>query len=295
MESSRPSAEGTPPPDPTPEELELFLKSFAFQPASAFECFGRGNVAVAVRLEALRKQVPLPSAPIVPVSEALPSHSPPPVQTALPSHSAPTEPPALKLPADHKPVLVFDTETTALSPPIVCQLAFVVIENGAPTRSYDQILKLPPDVFVGKTAQGIHGISTRDCRTKGVDAHAALADFATECQRVLLAGGRVVAHNISFDIRAINATREAHGVPDAGENQSLELKDGFCTKSRSNAHSPLKNRKGYRKPFSNSELYHFFYDAPPTWARLHRCALCAHSLANTYLTICLVLTAPTTT
>ena len=286
MKSSGPSAEGTPLPNPTPQELERFFQSFAFEPASAFECFGRGNVAVAARLDALRKQVPPSLAAIVPVPEAMPSRAPPlPVPLTPPPHSAPMEPPPLKLPPDHPPVLVFDTETTALSPPIVCQLAFVIIENGTPTKSYDQILKLPHGVFVGRIAQSIHGISTQDCRTKGVDARAALADFATDCQRVLLAGGRIVAHNISFDIRAINATREAHGVADAGENQALELKDGFCTKNRSNAHSPLKNRKGHRKPFTCAEMYEFFYDSPPTWARLHRCALRAHSLPTHTLTI----------
>ena len=173
------------------------------------------------------------------------------------------------MPAGHKPVVVFDTETTGLKPPIVCQLAYVVVENGAVGVEYDALLKLPPGVRIGKQAQTIHGISNQDVAKRGVDAADALELFARTCARVRLAGGRVVAHNSKFDVRAIRETRLAHNVIDHDENQTLEDSDAFCTMAESKQHSPLQDRAGRRKAFRNEELYAHFFGSPPSWARLH--------------------------
>ena len=165
-----------------------------------------------------------------PQAQRDPSPPPPPMRL-LPR-------PSLQMPAGHKPVVVFDTETTGLKPPIVCQLAYVVVENGAVGVEYDALLKLPPGVRIGKQAQTIHGISNQDVAKRGVDAADALELFARTCARVRLAGGRVVAHNSKFDVRAIRETRLAHNVIDHDENQTLEDSDAFCTMAESKQHSP---------------------------------------------------------
>ena len=196
----------------------------------------------------------------------------PPTEAAVPPapllHTDGTRP-QLVMPVGHKPVLVFDTETVGLHPPIVCQLAYVLVEGGVVAREVSSILKLPHGVRVQKGAFDVHGISTEQCARDGVDAQAALKDFCELVQAVLLQGGSIVGHNVTFDVRAIEATRKAHEVIDLGNNQSLQKTDTFCTMRSSASHSTLRDKANRRKPFKNEELYAELYGSPPTWARLH--------------------------
>lgn len=145
----------------------------------------------------------------------------------------------------------------------------MVVQNGAISIEYDQLLQLPPGVRIGKQAQAVHGISNADCAKRGVDAADALELFAIECARILSTGGRVVAHNSKFDVRAVRETRLAHNIIDCGENQTLEVGDTFCTMTASKQYSQLKDKAGRKKAFKNEELYQYFHNCPPTWARLH--------------------------
>jgi len=213
-----------------------------------------------------------------------PMAPPPPPSPPTPLSASPAAPPAdadtgaadlkhppIKTALGHPPVLVFDVETTGLKPLIVCQLAYLVIENGAVSKTYDEIFKLPTGVVVEERARRIHKISTLDCETLGVDPTDALETFAREASRVVLQGGRLVAHNANFDTRAINTTRLAHDIIPFGENQDLDVRDTFCSMQRSRKFSPLKDKANKTKPFSNEELYEFLYDEKPTFATLHRC------------------------
>jgi DNA polymerase III epsilon subunit-like protein len=291
-------------PTRTLDDIALLMRSFATD-GDAFYFFGASSMEqVEERIANLHlNTVPLVRDPIArrpPIQldyericysePPQPPQPPPPLRTAHRPRSAPAavesaqsarEPsppppavvplsrPPLVMPIGHKPVLVFDTETTGLSPPIVCQLAYVVVENGAVAIEYDQLLKLPQGVRIGKQAQAVHGVSNQDVAARGVGAADALELFARTCARILLAGGRVVAHNSSFDVRAVRETRLAHNVIDHDENQTLELKDTFCTMKHSKEHSPLKDKAGRRKAFKNDELYLHNFGSPPSWARLH--------------------------
>ena len=301
MEDAQAEGASRPSPPRTLEDIALLMRSFQ-EDGDAFYFFGASSMQeVDDRIANLHLgTVPLVRAPIPrrpplrldsdfppppPTAAPLPrSHSAPAAvlqqrqQAAAPSPRGPSPPPppvrplprpTLKMPAGHKPVVVFDTETTGLSPAIVCQLAYAVVENGAIAIEYDQLLKLPAGVRIGKQAQQIHGISNHDVARRGVDAADALELFARTCSRVLLAGGRVVAHNSKFDVRALRETRTAHNVIDHSENQTLEVSDTFCTMAESKQHSPLKDRAGRRKAFKNEELYAHFFGSPPSWARLH--------------------------
>lgn len=169
-----------------------------------------------------------------------------------------------------RPVMFFDTETTSISPPIVCQLAFVVFESGIPVFQYDNVLTLPDRTTVAPQAFKVHGISTRDCNTKGVCAVQALEFFAIIAKGILSQGGRVVAHNSQFDCRAIQTTRNAWSIIETPENPELAQDDLFCTMKESKKYSNLVDKRGSRKAFRNSELYQHFHDGrEPTWARLH--------------------------
>ena len=178
--------------------------------------------------------------------------------------------PPLVVPEGSKPVLFFDTETIGLKPAIVCQLAYLVVEGGTVTTEYDQILKLPPGVKVSPQAQKVHGISTRDTQRKGVDAEEAMRAFAVEAHRVLEAGGRVVAHNSKFDVRAVRETREAWQMVDVPvTNPALTDADTFDTMMASKPHSPLLDKAGRRKAFRLEEWYVHLFGSPPAFARLH--------------------------
>ena len=168
------------------------------------------------------------------------------------------------------PIMVFDTETTSISPPIVCQLAYVVFQDGVPAFQYDNVFTLPTNTIVAPQAFKVHGISTRDCTTKGVCAVQALELFAATAKRILSQGGRVVAHNSQFDCRAIQKTRNAWSIIETPENPEIGQNDFFCTMKESKQYSLLLDKRGHRKAFKNSELYQHFNDGrEPTWARLH--------------------------
>ena len=198
-----------------------------------------------------------------------PTPPPPPPPPASPKNA--NKMPEILFPEGIRDFLVFDTETTGLSPAIVCQIAYITVENGIITNEYDQLLQLPTGSKISKQAQNVHGISNDDCSKNGVPASEALGTFAMTCARILASGGRIVAHNSKFDVRAIRETRVAHGMVDA-ENRTLEDKDTFCTMKESKSHSPLIDRAGRQKVFKNEELYKHFYETLPEWAKLH-CAI----------------------
>ena len=220
-----------------------------------------------------RVRGPPPEAP----SEAPPEAScklpeaPPeaPLEDSYKLPEAPPEPPTLKTMPKltincSKTIVVFDTETTGLKPAIICQLAFLVIEEGVVVREVDTILKLPEGVRIQKGAQDIHKISNEMCNRLGVDAHEALSEFLCLCRSVLANDGLVVAHNSSFDSRAIKETCEKWDIFCDFENENV-----FCTMKNSKHFSPLLNKAGHKKQFRNDELYEFFYNQGPDFATLH--------------------------
>jgi len=208
--------------------------------------------------------LPAPSAPLAP--PASPTRN---EDNALKSQPPSPEMPKMVFPIGTRSLLVFDTETVGLTPPIICQLAYLVVEDGVVTTKYNQLLRLPVGARISTQAQQVHGISNVDCARRGVVAYEALELFARTCARIIAAGGRIVAHNSKFDVRAIRSTRLAHNVIDAAENQPLEVNDTFCTMTNSKQYSPLKDKAGRRKAFKLSELYEYLYGCPPTFARLH--------------------------
>tara|TARA_Y100000591_G_C21760633_1_gene659908 strand:- start:55 stop:897 length:843 start_codon:yes stop_codon:yes gene_type:complete len=180
--------------------------------------------------------------------------------------------PTLNIPSTMQDCLVFDTETTGLGKPIVCQLAYILVRNGSVSIEYDHLLRLPPGVFIERQAQRVHKITTRRCAQTGVDAADALKTFSRHARHVLDNNGRVIAHNGNFDVRAIRTTLVAWSVADGEECPQLHSSDIFCTMRHSKPHSPLVDRRGRTKAFKNDELYSFLRGEPPSFARLH-CAI----------------------
>ena len=161
-----------------------------------------------------------------------------------------------------KPVLVWDTETAGLGQPGICQLSYILSENGTITE-YDRILKLPPTVRMSPAAVNIHKI-TAEASAAGSDPGPELLLFWKTVQRVLAAGGTVVGHNVNFDTGAFNFSCSKLGL-----TNELDARHFLCTMQQSKQHSHLVNARGFPKQFKLSELYERLYGEPPRWARLH--------------------------
>jgi DNA polymerase III epsilon subunit-like protein len=145
------------------------------------------------------------------------------------------------------------------------QLAYVVVEGGELAAEYESLLRLPVGHRVSAGAQEIHGISTKEANAQGADPKIAIREFWEMLNYVWARGGRVVSHNIKFDMRAFNYTAQALGLT------GLEVADswGFCTMVESYPYSTLKTKNGRRKAFKNEELYYHLYGTRPDWAKLH--------------------------
>jgi DNA polymerase III epsilon subunit-like protein len=161
-----------------------------------------------------------------------------------------------------KPVLVWDTETSGLARPAICQIAYILYEDGA-TVEYCKILRLPGGLRMTRQAQEIHKISQSMCDA-GAYPVPELYAFFKLVDHVIEQGGVVVAHNCKFDVRAFNTTSKALGL-------TIELDDRhmFDTMVSSAAYSPLKTTNGRRKNFKNEELYAHLFGSAPDPTQLH--------------------------
>jgi len=162
-----------------------------------------------------------------------------------------------------KPVLIFDTETAGLGAPAICQLSYICMRPGDAVVEYDKILKLPDGIKMSPDAVKIHRV-TASMSAAGADPVQELEAFFNLVSEIKDKGGQIVAHNATFDVRAVNFTAD-----NVGMTQTLKATDVMCTMRCSSAHSPLRTSNGRRKPFRLCELYAHLFGRPPVWARLH--------------------------
>lgn len=141
------------------------------------------------------------------------------------------------------------------------QIAYAVLDATG-YREHERILMTPFDVVVSEDASRTNGISTERVRREGVHPVPQLEQLLTECLRVQDAGGRVVAHNASFDKRMIRQTLARQ---EALFGFNIDM---FCLQSRTSKHSPLVNACGARKPFRNEELHDHLFNEKTT-EKLH--------------------------
>lgn len=191
-----------------------------------------------------------------PVLESNAEPSPSPVE-ASPSVEA-SPPPRLHV--------VFDTETTGLFDAHVVQLAYIVFtDDGTEVKRYNKILKLIPGKRIDPRAVEVHRINMSKMHHEGVEPVKELNDFVSVCADVVVSGGRIIAHNASFDVKAINTTLSAWETFPVLVEQSLT----FCTMKNSKTHSPLTDRRGWRKNFRNDELFAHLFGKAPDLGPLH--------------------------
>lgn len=161
-----------------------------------------------------------------------------------------------------RPTLVWDTETAGLGAPGICQLSYILIEDGKLTE-YDKILRLPMHVRMSSKATSIHRI-TAEASAAGAHAAPELLSFWEVAQRVMRSGGEVVGHNVAFDCRAFDFTCEKLGF-----TRELQHTHMIDTMVLSKPYTHLRNVRGHPKQYRLAELYERLFGAPPDWARLH--------------------------
>lgn len=106
----------------------------------------------------------------------------------------------------HGTVVVFDVETTGLSPAHdeVIDLAAVKLVAGRPTERFEALLR--PTRPLGESA-AVHGISEETLQTHGRDPAEVFRDFARFAEGAVLVG-----HNVSFDLSMIRAHAARLGI-----------------------------------------------------------------------------------
>ena len=162
--------------------------------------------------------------------------------------------------------LVFDVETTGLYKPHVVQLAYIIFTSlGTEIKRYNQLLSLPSGKRIDSRAIEVHKITMDQVEQHGKPALKELVAFVRQCAEIVGNGGRVIAHNSQFDVRAVNTTLSARSL-----NPSLmDVQFTFCTMKQSKIHSTLVDKAGRRKVLKNSELFEHLFGREPDLGPLH--------------------------
>lgn len=154
----------------------------------------------------------------------------------------------------------FDTETTGISKDdVVIQHAIGFYdENGNLLQSSCNIWKLPQNIQISESAYKVHQIGRERVNREGIDAKEELRLFQDICIELKKRNLKIIAHNASFDHRMLKQTAEKYNV-----DFVLQNNDFFCTMKHSKYILNLKNKIGYLKNPSNTELYlHFMNEEP---------------------------------
>ena len=160
--------------------------------------------------------------------------------------------------------LVFDTETCGLRKSVI-ELAWVLSdERGEELCSHSELWHPPPDESIDPGAFAVHGISESKLLREGTCAVPGLKQFVRLFGAAVKAGVKIVCHNAAFDVARMNHTLRKHDL-----NDTLLLKDTFCTMQRTKRRCNLYQANGRLKNPRNDELFEKLYGRKPT-GQLHR-------------------------
>lgn len=172
---------------------------------------------------------------------------------------------------DNAHVIVFDTETTGLTGSIV-QLAYDVYSaEGNRLKSFDRLLCLPRGETISWAAFKVHKISKFKVQREGKNATREIELFVARCREVISKGGRVVAHNADFDVRALAQTVRNHG--SKKEVACLVSKEVFCTMRESKGKIAVYGKNGKKKTPSNVDLFKYLSNDAKVPDNLHDAAV----------------------
>ena len=171
--------------------------------------------------------------------------------------------------------IVFDTETTGTSKnDVIVELGFVVLCRNTKYESHSHLVLESLVQPMSPRAYDVHGITNEEISTSGRPIVDVLDSFFEFVKLSRKTGGRVIAHNASFDRRMLKQTLERF-------NLFYDIGDIFCTMQSSKNHVGALNVKGSLKNPTKEELYKFQFneDVPTT----HRAAEDANLTAKSYV------------
>lgn len=161
--------------------------------------------------------------------------------------------------------LFFDTETTGLprswkAPvsdpgcwPHIVQIAWAVFDaDGAQLALYDHLIK-PEGFVIPPSATAIHGISTEMALAEGRPIEDVLEEFSS----AVVTSTRLVAHNLEFDEKMVQAEFVRLGMPDI--LRSVPENRKICTMKSSASFCKIPGRYGDKWP-KLSELHNKLFD-----------------------------------
>lgn len=180
-------------------------------------------------------------------------------------------------------VIAFDTETSGWikhvsDSNLVIQIAWVMCsESGDVTKAHKRYCQLPRGVPITGMSRKVHRISIDTVRSRGTGTLAELERFCDLVNEAHGSGVRLVAHNASFDVGAVNRTLLRFG-----SKRQLNLTHFLCTMQRSGILLNLRGASGRARNPKNSELYKILYHEEPV-GDLHDALVDARCTANNYL------------
>ena len=144
-------------------------------------------------------------------------------------------------------IIVFDTETTSLKPGQICQLAYLIVEDGAVTGK-NMFFTVDE---MNERSQGIHGFSME--MLKELSGGLRFEDRAAEIHADFSAADVIAGHNVSFDIRFLTAEFERCAL-------SMPKAKPFCTMNYFTGNMMMRRKfQAYRpKPPKLVELKEYF-------------------------------------
>lgn len=143
-------------------------------------------------------------------------------------------------------LLVFDTETTALRPGQICQLAAVVEDDGKLTA----INRFYAVDEMSETSFAVHGLSIE--KLQALSCGRTFTEDAAELLELFSTADVIAGHNVAADLRFLSTEFERAGM------KMPEIKH-FCTMNHFTRIMMLERRwpTGYPKPPKLSELMTF--------------------------------------
>ena len=158
--------------------------------------------------------------------------------------------------------LFFDTETTGLPKkynapasdsenwPRLVQLAWLQYNENEQLEQTGNLIIKPVDFEIPQEATNIHGITTEKAVNEGINLIDALLEFNDIVHQSTI----LIAHNISFDEKIIEAEYlRCHPVANLSEIKKI------CTKNASTNYCKIPGRYGYKWP-SLMELHELLFD-----------------------------------
>lgn len=140
--------------------------------------------------------------------------------------------------------IIFDTETTDIHPGNICQIAYIIVDQGIKARNFFfEVDQMSP------SAEKVHGLSID--KLKALSGGRRFQDHIEEIEQDFSRIDVIVGHNVSFDIKFLKEEFRRNG-------RSFSYQQEFCTMKRFTNVCKIKKPDGSYKYPRLEELIRFF-------------------------------------